>query len=61
MSKKGKTLDGYLKTLEEVKEQYQEYVEVSEIYELPAFKEEESIEYQAPSPEHPLTTNTFRK
>ena len=33
-------LDDYLKTLEEVKKQYQEYVEVSKLYELPIQKEE---------------------
>ena len=50
----------YLKTLEEVKKQYQQYVEVSELYKLPMQKEEETVEYQPPSPEHPLTTNTIR-
>ena len=48
----------YLKTLEEVQKQYQQYVEVSELYKLPIQKEEESVQYQPPSPEHPLTTNT---
>ena len=52
--------DDYLKTLEEVKEQYQQYVEVSELYTLPIQKEEEPVQYQPPSPEHPLTTNTIR-
>ena len=52
--------DDYLKTLEEVKKQYQQYVEVSELYKLPIQKEEETIQYQPPSPEHPLTTNTIR-
>ena len=50
----------YLKTLEEVQKQYQQYVEVSELYKLPIQKEEESVQYQPPSPEHPLTTNTVR-
>ena len=52
-------LDDYLKTLEEVKKQYQEYVEVSKLYELPIQKEEEQVHYQPPSLEHPLTTNTI--
>ena len=52
--------DDYLKTLEEVKKQYQQYVEVSELYKLPIQKEEEPVQYQPPSPEHPLTTNTIR-
>ena len=50
----------YLKTLEEVKRQYQQYVEVSELYNLPIQKEEEIIQYQPPSPDHPLTTNSIR-
>ena len=50
----------YLKTLEEVKKQYQRYVEISELYDLPASKKEEAPQYQPPSHKHPLTTNTFR-
>ncbi len=53
-------LDDYLKTLEEVKKQYQQYVEVSELYKLPMQKAEEPVQYQPPSLEHPLTTNTIR-
>ena len=52
--------DDYLKTLEKVKKQYQQYVEVSELYKLPVQKEEEPVQYQPPSIEHPLTTNTIR-
>lgn len=52
-----KVLDDYLKTLEEVKKQYQQYVEVSELYKLPIQKKEEIVQYQPPSLEHPLTTN----
>ena len=52
--------DSYLKTLEEVKKQYQQYVEVNDLYKLPTQREEETIQYQPPSPEHPLTTSTFR-
>ncbi len=50
----------YLKTLEEVQKQYQQYVEVSELYKLPIHKKEEAVRYQPPSPEHPLTTNRIR-
>ena len=50
----------YLKTLEEVKRQYQQYVEVSELYALPTRKETAAIHHQPPSLEHPLTTNTIR-
>lgn len=60
MSKKiqtGKASDDYLKTLEAVKKQYRQYVEVSELYKLPIQKEEETIQYYPPSPERPLTTN----
>ncbi len=63
MSKRTKTenvSNDYLKTLEEVKKQYQQYVEVSELYKLPMQKEEEPLQYQPPSIEHPLTTNTIR-
>ena len=52
--------EDYLKTLEEVKKQYQQYVDVSELYTLPIPKEVETIHYQPPSPDHPLTTNTIR-
>lgn len=52
--------DNYLKTLEEVKKQYQQYMEVSELYKLPTRQKEETIQYQPASLEHPLTTNTFR-
>ena len=49
----------YLETLEQAKKQYQQYIEVSGLYELPTQKDEEIIQYQPPSPEHPLTTNRF--
>ena len=55
-----KVSDDYLKTMEEVKKQYRQYVEVSELYKLPIQKEEQTIQYQPPSPEHPLTTNRIR-
>ncbi len=55
-----KVSDDYLKTLARVKKQYQQYVEVSALYALPLQKEEETIHYQSPSREHPLTTNTIR-
>ncbi len=55
-----KVSDDYLETVERVKKQYQQYMEVSELYTLPVQKEEETIQYQSPSPEHPLTTNTIR-
>ena len=60
MTKKEKASDDYLKTLEEVKKQYQQYVEISGLYTLPIQREEEPIQYQPPSLEHPLTTNEIR-
>lgn len=50
----------YLETLEKVKRQYQQYLEVSRIYELPVFQEKEEPQHLIPSLEHPLTINTFR-
>ena len=50
--------DDYLNTLKEVEWQYQQYIDVSELYKLPNHMEQESIQYQPPSLEHPLTTNT---
>lgn len=47
----------YLKVLEEIKKQYQKYVEISELFKLQRSKEPESVLYQPPSLEHPLTTN----
>ena len=55
------TSEDYLNTLEKVKEQYQQYLEVSKLYELPTSEQEEpQIEHQAPTVDNPLTTNTFR-
>ncbi|WP_462137989.1 hypothetical protein [Candidatus Mycalebacterium sp.] len=50
----------YLETLEEVKKQYEQYLEVSKLYELPTFQQEPEPEIQPPSLENPLTTNTIR-
>ena len=55
-----KVTEDYLKTLEEVKKQYWQYVEVSGLYKLPIQKEKQTVQYQPPSPEHPLTTNRIR-
>ena len=48
--KSRKTSADYLETLEEVKKQYQQYVEVSGLYELPIQKEEEVYTIPAPRP-----------
>ncbi len=52
--------DDYLTTLEDVKKQYRQYLEVSELYELPTKRNEQSVQYRDPSPEFPLTTNRIR-
>ena len=52
-----KIMADYLKTLEEVKRQYEQYVEVSRLYELPT-QRDETVQYLPPSTERPLTTNT---
>ena len=49
--------DAYLRTLEEVKKQYQQYVEVSKLYELPIYQEEPEVQYLPPSFDNPLTTD----
>ncbi len=48
-----------LQTLEEVKKQYEQYIELSELYKLPTQQESEPTQYQPPTLNHPLTTNTF--
>ena len=51
----------YLETLEKVKQQYQQYVEVSRLYELPTGPEEEKPPKRPPpSRENPLTTDRLR-
>ena len=57
-SREDAVTEDYLKTLEEVKKQYQQYMEVSELYTLPIQREEKPIEYQPASLEQPLTTNS---
>ena len=49
----------YLETLEKVKEQYQQYIEVSKLYSLPT-SSQEAADYAPPSVECPLTTNVIR-
>ena len=55
----GKISEDYMKTLEKAKEQYQQYVEVSGLYELPTSNTEQQVEYQPPTFDNPLTTHTF--
>ena len=59
-TKNKKTSPDYLKTLETVKKEYEEYLKVSKIYELPIFQNKMPVQYQPPSIENPLTTNTFK-
>ena len=43
-----------LEQLEKVKEQYRQYLEISQIYSLPVFQPEPEPEYAPPTPENPL-------
>lgn len=54
-----KISEDYLETLEKVKKQYQQYIEVSGLYELPTSNTERQVEYQPPTFDNPLTTHTF--
>ena len=47
----------HLATLEKVKREYQQYIEIAKLYQLPNRCEEDSINYEIPSPAQPLTTN----
>ena len=47
----------YLTTLERVKKQYERYVEVTSLFELPTQRQPEETAEKPPSPEHPLTIN----
>ncbi len=51
--------DDYLLILETVKKQYEEYVEVSDLYNLPYHQNEAQVSYRPPGREHPLTSNTI--
>ena len=51
----------YLETLEKVKQQYEQYVEVSKLYELSTTQEaEKPYQCRPASREYPLTTDRFR-
>ena len=54
------TDEDYLTTLENVKKQYQQYLEIADLYDLPYQREREARTYQPPSPDRPLTTNTVQ-
>lgn len=56
---KEKDSENYLNVLEEVKREYQQYVELSKVCELTAQKEKEEPLYLSPSLENPLTPNRF--
>ena len=57
MMKATKNSSEYLIELEKVKEQYLQYMEVSQIYKLPIFSPDPEPQYVPPSNENPLTTN----
>ncbi len=50
----------WLRLLEKAQSQYQRYLEISGLYELPTVKEEKPVTHTPPSIENPLTTNTAR-
>ena len=50
----------WLEALEQAKQLYLQYAEVSELYKLPKVREVKIVYHQPPSVEHPLTTNIFR-
>ena len=54
-----KISEDYLETLEKVKKQYHQYIEVSGLYELPTSNTEQQVEYQPPTFDNPLTTHKF--
>ncbi len=49
----------YLAELEKAKELYEEYLRINSIFNLPIFSEEPESQHLPPSPEHPLTTDSF--
>lgn len=49
----------YLEVLEEIKREYQQYVELRKVCELVDQKEKEEPLYLPPSSENPLTTDRF--
>lgn len=56
MMRTAKPVD-YLAELAKVQKQYDQYVEVSDLYKLPTFQAEPDPQYQNPSPDNPLTTS----
>ncbi len=47
----------YLDELEKAKNQYQQYLEISQIYKIPVFRTDPKPQYAPPSDKNPLTTN----
>ena len=50
----------YLETLRQVQEQYQQYMEVADLYKLPGQRQTKTPKYVDPSVEQPLTVNSLR-
>lgn len=46
----------FVELLEDAKKKYEEYLELSKVYALPA-RQEKEVQYEPPSPNSPLTTN----
>ena len=58
MTNKSENLSMYLLEMEKAKQQYQQYMEVSEIYKLLISQPKREPQHEPPSIENPLTTNT---
>ena len=52
--------EDYFLTLETVQKQYEQYVEVSELYKLPSRRERVEISHQQPGHDNPLTSNVVQ-
>lgn len=55
MTKEKREID-FVELLEDAKKKYEEYLELSKVYALPA-REEKTVQYVPPSPNNPLTEN----
>ena len=46
----------FVELLEDARRKYQEYLELSKVYELPD-RQERAVQYEPPTPKNPLTKN----
>ena len=52
-----KTTIDYLAEMKKAKKQYEQYIETSQIYQLPIFQSMQEPQYAPPNIENPLTTD----